>query len=795
MRKGKEYFKPLIICTPLALALNACGGGGGGGGDNPDPDPGPDDKNRAPTAQDVSVQSDLSSPYISIKLVGTDPDQDTLSYVLDAASSGSGYERAFVDPNGGYLYATLTNDGTGTIVIPYKVSDGSLYSSVAEVTITIGELDAHGAGANEIPAEEYGRLEQAFFDGERFGAALGEDPSLPASIDLSGNFPQPGNQGNQGSCVGWATGYALKSYHEKVEEQWAFSQSTTFSPAWIYNQINGGQDGGSRIDEALQLIIDRGAATWENMPYTDSNFTHQPTQEAIAQASHYKATEFRAISGTQQIKAALANRNPVVAGIYIYDDLYYLRGANSVYNSTTGELLGGHAVTVVGYDDNQFGGAFKIINSWGTEWGDNGFFWLPYTMVGRVMDQALVLTDANNTGGGTDDDVDPVVPPNDGDLPNLQVVEWSLNYDTQAGGQGTWQWEVINAGTVTAPMGADVNLVLSTDAQIDTSDFYIVYEEIPEDLPPGASAKRDASNPRYFKLPQNLPAGDYYIATWVDDLQEIEESDEQDNQSFGDHQLHIDSASLPDIAIDYWWASWDDYGNGLLEYTVYNDGDAPTTNMDWDINLILTLGEDVSQGGYYLFYEDAGFIMEPEDTIYRDEDNPASFNLFYDAEGNPIPSGTYYMSLWVDDLGDEQESNEINNLSVGNSQVTLTSSSQSPFANAGDSVSKKVAVDTSSSMTVMAYDGKGEGVRHTFNGRRIPDSNVLMQKVRIADAADGSRTMTVLSDNKPTLAPLSGTLTGEKKYDKQIHSADQAVFPRSKQIRMPQVEGTSSHAK
>ncbi|MEJ2423819.1 MAG: hypothetical protein P8101_05065, partial [Candidatus Thiodiazotropha sp.] len=99
MRKGKEYFKPLIICTPLALALNACGGGGGG--DNPDPDPGPDDNNRAPTAQDVSVQSDLSSPYISIKLVGTDPDQDTLSYVLDAASSGSGYERAFVDPNGG----------------------------------------------------------------------------------------------------------------------------------------------------------------------------------------------------------------------------------------------------------------------------------------------------------------------------------------------------------------------------------------------------------------------------------------------------------------------------------------------------------------------------------------------------------------------------------------------------------------------------------------------------------------------------------------------------------------------
>ncbi|MET0049533.1 MAG: C1 family peptidase, partial [Candidatus Thiodiazotropha sp.] len=456
-----------------------------------------------------------------------------------------------------------------------------------------------------------------------------------------------------------------------------------------------------------------------------------------------------------------------------------------------GEYLGGHAVTLVGYDYNKFGGAFKIINSWGTEWGDNGYFWMPYNMGGTLMMQALVLTDATNTGGDTDDDVDPVVPPTDGDLPNLQVVGWSLNYDTQAGGQGTWQWEVVNAGTSEAPMGADVNLMLSTDDQIDTSDWYIVYEEIPTALAPGASALRDASNPRYFKLPQNLPAGDYYIATWVDDLQEVEESNEQDNQSFGDHQLHIDSSSLPDIAIDYWYASWDSYGNGLLEYTVYNDGDSPTTRTDWDINLILTYAEDTSQGGYYLFYEDAGYIMEPGGTIYRDEYSAASFNLFYDFNGEPIPSGTYYMSLWVDDQEEEQESNEINNLSIGNRQVTLGSSSQSPLTDSGE----KFAVDTASSMQATAYDGSGQSVRHTYNGRRIPDTGVLTQKVRISDEADGSRTMTLLGESKPTIAQQTGTLSGEKKFDKQIHSADQAIFPRTQQIKMPQAEGASSHAK
>jgi hypothetical protein len=774
---GYAFFKSTAICVPLTLALTACGGGGGGSGDGEDIPPSQDGTNHAPSAQDISLQSDLINPYINVKLMGSDQDNDTLSYVLEADSEGPGYEQAFVDPNTGDLYATLKSDGTDTIILPYKVSDGSLFSELAEVTITLGEVNAHEAGANEIPADEYGRLELAFFDGERFGSSLGDEPTLPSSIDLSGNFPEPGNQGNQGSCVGWATGYALKSYQEKVEEQWAFSQATIFSPAWIYNQINGGQDQGSRLDDAMDLIVNRGAATWQNMPYSDTNYTDQPSQQAIAQAANYKAAEFRSISSVQQMKAALANRTPVVAGIMIYEDMYNLVGPNAVYNTTTGNDLGGHAITLVGYDDNQFGGAFKVINSWGTGWGDNGYFWLPYDMVPVVMVHAMVLTDGPNTGENTDDDVDPVVPPTDGDLPNLQVASWSLNYDTTAGGAGSWQWEVVNAGSADAPMGADVNLMLSTDEQIDSSDWFIVYEEIPETLSPGASALRDASNPRQFNLPQNIPPGDYYIATWVDDLQEVEESDEQDNQSFGDHQLHIDSSALPDIAIDYWWASWDSYGNGGLEYLIYNDGDAPTTRTDWDINLILTYSENPSDGGYYLFYEHADYLLEPGDYIYRSDDSAASFSLFYTMNGTPIPSGTYYMSLWVDDQEYEQESNEINNLSVGNSQVTLTSDSYRPAGDSQLQTPKQITSDSNSKMQALAFDGSGKGIRHSFNGRRIPDTDVLMRKVKIADQADGTRTLTFLDGDKPVSAQQTGVMSGEKNITKSFMQRTRPCFP------------------
>jgi hypothetical protein len=773
----------------MALTLNACGGGGGGDDDDDNND---DDNsaNRAPTAEDISVQNDLTSPYVNIKLIGTDPDNDTLSFVLDASTEGPGYEQAFIDPDSGTLYATLKSDGTDAVILPYKASDGSLYSEVAEVTITIGETENQERGANDIPPEDYGRLELAFFDGERFGSPVGDSTTLPESIDLSGNFPTPGSQGRQGSCVGWATAYALKSYHEKIEEQWSFSEQSTFSPAWIYNQINDGKDEGSRIDNALQLMIDQGAATWQAMPYTDQDYLTQPSEEVVAQAANYKAESMRSVTSAQQMKAALANRSPVVVGIRIFDAFNHLQGSNSVYNTTEGELQGGHAVTLVGYDDNQFGGAFKVINSWGTSWGDNGFFWLPYNKLHDLLKVGFVLTDAKNTGN-PDDDVDPVDPPTDENLPNLQVGTWNLNYDTQAGGEGNWTWEVINAGVAQAPAGADVNLVLSVDEHIDSADWVIVYEEIPEALAPGESIGRDESNPRRFNLPQNLPAGSYYIAVWVDDLQDIAESNEQDNQSFGEKQLEIQAASLPDIAIDYWWASWDNQGNGTLEYTVHNVGDAPTTQTDWNIDLILSRDEVPSDGStYYLFSEHANMLVDPGNGFYRDELNPASFNLFHDVQNNPIPSGTYYISLRVDGQNTEQESNEINNFSIGNNQVTLggNNNSQSLVDNDQDSSIKKIAQDKTSQMQATAYDGAGEIIQHTFNGRRIPDSRVIMQKVMITDEADGGRRMTFVDDGKQLKEKKAGKISGTKKYNKVINSADQAVFPKTRKLKMPEAQ-------
>ncbi|HMV79024.1 MAG TPA: C1 family peptidase [Leptospiraceae bacterium] len=229
--------------------------------------------------------------------------------------------------------------------------------------------------------------------------------SLPASVDLSGKMPPVGSQGTQSSCVAWATAYAMKSYQEKVERDWNYDSPVTggsgekvFSPAFIYNQINGGYDQGSRISDALQVMISKGAAPWKYMPYTDTDYRKQPSAQAFQEAAKFKGKELRYIQDDDidSVKAELSSGNPVVFGIPIDDGFYRLK--NQVYDRHSGKNYGGHAMTLVGYDDNKVSpagdrGAFKIINSWGTGWGDRGYGWISYRMFVTLGPNPMVLYD------------------------------------------------------------------------------------------------------------------------------------------------------------------------------------------------------------------------------------------------------------------------------------------------------------------------------------------------------------------------------------------------------------------
>ncbi len=220
---------------------------------------------------------------------------------------------------------------------------------------------------------------------------------LPSAVDLSPQMPAVGNQGQESSCVAWASAYALRGYEAREDVWSSVAPKTTdpahnFSPSFVYNQINGGHDGGSAIPTALGLMQQEGAATLADMPYVAGQFTTQPTAAALADAANYKLSTFGYIAPTDigSMKAQLATGIPVVLAIKVYANFFAL-GNNQIYTGAGGAYEGGHAVTIVGYNDAKQ--ALEIINSWGTAWGTAGYGWISYSALGQIAVEAYSAVD------------------------------------------------------------------------------------------------------------------------------------------------------------------------------------------------------------------------------------------------------------------------------------------------------------------------------------------------------------------------------------------------------------------
>ncbi len=207
--------------------------------------------------------------------------------------------------------------------------------------------------------------------------------SLPNAVDLTATFPTPGDQGNQGSCSAWAVGYALKSAQETKKYNWSTSSTAhQFSPAYIYNQINGGMDCGSSISEAMSFVVEEGVCSLNYFSYDQNNYTNQPDAKAVAAASMYKAQSWMKLDSLNEIKKVLSQGFGVVIGVQVYPDFDDIKDENDTYDTISGTSRGGHAICLIGYDDAK--GAFKFINSWGTDWGLNGYGWISYNLVSNT---------------------------------------------------------------------------------------------------------------------------------------------------------------------------------------------------------------------------------------------------------------------------------------------------------------------------------------------------------------------------------------------------------------------------
>ncbi len=222
-----------------------------------------------------------------------------------------------------------------------------------------------------------------------FAPAMG---TLPSKVDLSADFPPPGEQGNQGSCVAWAVGYGLKSFQEHEEHGWAYTKDHLMSPAFVFNELKHGKCGGGLyIPDALDLVQQQGIAPLSLMPYDDHDCKAQPSEDAKEIAKQYRVQSTRRVeSDLVEIKGHLAARSPVVVGMDVDRSFDRLKGA-TVYLGPTAPLDGGHAMVIVGYDDAKK--AFKLFNSWGTDWADHGFGWVSYAALLAQSHELYVAKD------------------------------------------------------------------------------------------------------------------------------------------------------------------------------------------------------------------------------------------------------------------------------------------------------------------------------------------------------------------------------------------------------------------
>ena len=235
---------------------------------------------------------------------------------------------------------------------------------------------------------------------------------LPASYSLKKYLPLPYPQA-KGSCVAMSFSYArsiLLAKNLNIIDRQKITTMCSFSPYYIYyrNKSNGDNycDQGLDIEKVSVDVINNGMALLSNVEYPNYYpFTQNPLclqnpapyyppsmSKDLAGAKQFKVQEIYRLNTTEQLKSAISQGMPVVLGmspipksfINCKTDLCQIK-PNESYE------LSGHAILAVAYDDNKYGGAVQIYNSWGDTWGSNGFTWIKYSDIGKWIKYGYAL--------------------------------------------------------------------------------------------------------------------------------------------------------------------------------------------------------------------------------------------------------------------------------------------------------------------------------------------------------------------------------------------------------------------
>lgn len=286
------------------------------------------------------------------------------------------------------------------------------------------QIQALATDTDDIQAADLGDEMTYAYPGQSTGGTTApSDFPLTSAVDVSSSltFPKIGNQGSLNSCVAWSMAYyqltnnncVVRGLNAKTASGAAIDQNV-MSPRFIYTLINGGLDVPTYYDEACAAIMSYGCPSaydfsidmttdniqsWCTSTETWRKAMYNKPQKITYGSIDTSSTVDSETPGVVNLKRILSNGYVVTIPTFVNSFNYTKNTTGSVwgcrYMSDTER--GGHAMTVVGYNDNFWvdvngngrqdkgeTGAFKIANSWGTNAYNytDGYVWIPYDALG-----------------------------------------------------------------------------------------------------------------------------------------------------------------------------------------------------------------------------------------------------------------------------------------------------------------------------------------------------------------------------------------------------------------------------
>jgi len=208
---------------------------------------------------------------------------------------------------------------------------------------------------------------------------------LPPSIDLRPNMPPVYDQGQLGSCTANSIGGA---HHFEQIKQAGIEKAFIPSRLMIYyneRDMEGDidQDNGAQIRDGIKVVNSQGVCPETEWPYDITKFAVKPLVECYTHAKLHPTVSYHSVvQDISLFEQALASGFPMVFGFSVYSAFESSTVASTGVLKMPGareKNLGGHAVLCVGY--NRTKKQVLVRNSWGSSWGQQGYFWMPYAYI------------------------------------------------------------------------------------------------------------------------------------------------------------------------------------------------------------------------------------------------------------------------------------------------------------------------------------------------------------------------------------------------------------------------------